>query len=70
MHSILLQLKNELTPFEFDNYISQLSYNEKYSRNDRIVLNAPNIFIASWIKTKYADKIAHLFETHNGREQI
>lgn len=66
MHSILLQLKNELTPFEFDNYISQLSYNEKYSRNDRIVLNAPNIFIASWIKTKYANKIAHLFEIHNG----
>ncbi|MBX7491456.1 chromosomal replication initiator protein DnaA [Helicobacter turcicus] len=66
MHSILLQLKNELTPFEFDNYISQLSYNEKYSRDDRIVLNAPNIFVASWIKTKYANKIAHLFEAHNG----
>ncbi|MCI5968311.1 chromosomal replication initiator protein DnaA [Helicobacter sp.] len=66
MHSVLLQLKNELTPFEFDNYISQLSYNEKYSRDDRIVLNAPNIFIVSWIKTKYANKIAYLFETHSG----
>ncbi|TLD82852.1 chromosomal replication initiator protein DnaA [Helicobacter sp. MIT 11-5569] len=66
MHSILLQLKNEITPFEFDNYIAQISYNEKYSRDDRIVLNAPNMFIARWVKTKYADKIAHLFEIHNG----
>ena len=66
LNPILLQLKDEITTFEFDNYISQITYNEKYSREDRIVLNAPNILIASWIKTKYADKIAHLFEIHNG----
>lgn len=66
MHSVLLELKKEITPFEFENYIAQISYNEKYSRDDRVVLNAPNIFVASWVKTKYADKIAHLFEVHNG----
>lgn len=66
MHSVLLELKKEITPFEFENYIAQISYNEKYSRDDRVVLNAPNIFVASWVKTKYADKIAHLFEVHSG----
>lgn len=66
MHSVLLQLKNELTPFEFENYINQLVYNEKYSRDDRVVLNAPNVFIASWVKTKYSSRIAHLFEIHSG----
>lgn len=66
LNQILLQLKEEITPFEFDNYISQITYNEKYSRDDRIVFNAPNILIASWVKTKYASKIAHLFEIHKG----
>ncbi|PZT47347.1 chromosomal replication initiation protein DnaA [Helicobacter valdiviensis] len=66
MHSILLQLKKEITPFEYDNYINQLTFNEKYSRDDRVVFNAPNVFVASWIKTKYAQKIAHLFEITNG----
>lgn len=66
MHPILLQLKKEITPFEFDNYINQLSFNEKYSRDDRIIFNAPNNIIASWIKTKYASKIAQLFENQNG----
>ena len=66
MHPILLQLKKEITPFEFDNYINQLHFNEKYSRDDRIIFNAPNTIIASWIKTKYASKIAQLFEMQNG----
>ena len=66
MHPILLQLKKEITPFEFDNYINQLHFNEKYSRDDRIIFNAPNAIIASWIKTKYASKIAQLFEMQNG----
>ena len=66
MHPILLQLKKEITPFEFDNYINQLHFNEKYSRDDRIIFNAPNAIIASWIKTKYASKIAQLFEIQNG----
>ena len=43
-------------------YINQLHFNEKYSRDDRIIFNAPNAIIASWIKTKYASKIAQLFE--------
>ncbi len=66
MHPILLQLKKEISPFEFENYISQIIYNEKYSRDDRIIFNAPNIFIASFIRTKYIHKITHLFEIQNG----
>ncbi len=66
MHTVLLELKDEMTPFEYENYIAQLSFNEKYSRDDRIILNAPNVFIASWVKTKYLQKIAHFFEIHNG----
>ena len=66
MHPVLLQLKKEITPFEFDNYITQLNFNEKYSRDDRIIFNAPNNIIASWIKTKYSSKIAQLFEKQSG----
>lgn len=66
MHSVLLQLKKEISPFEFESYINQIQFNEKYSRTDRLVFNAPNIFIARFVKTKFAEKIAHLYEIQNG----
>ncbi|MCH5322084.1 MAG: chromosomal replication initiator protein DnaA [Helicobacter sp.] len=66
MHSVLLQLKKEISPFEFESYINQIQFNEKYSRTDRLVFNAPNIFIARFVKTKFAEKIAHLYEVQNG----
>ena len=66
MHSVLAQLKKEISSFEFESYINQIQFNEKYSRTDRLVFNAPNIFIARFVKTKFAEKIAHLYEIQNG----
>ena len=63
---ILELLGAEISPNEYECYIKQLKFNEKASSPDLIVFNAPNGLIAKFIKTKYADKIAHLFEVKTG----
>ncbi len=63
---ILRELKNEISHIEYERYIKKLCYDEERSRSDIVVFKAPNIFTARWIKTRYADKIAHLFEIKNG----
>ncbi len=62
---ILQELRKEISQNEYERYIKNLIYDEN-SRNDTVVFRAPNIFSARWIRTKYADKIAHLFEIENG----
>lgn len=62
----LTQLKDELTSQEYERYIKQLKYNEEASRSDHAVFDAPNMFIANWVKTKYSEKIAQLFEISTG----
>lgn len=62
----LKQLKEEVSPVEFERYIKQLTYNEEASRSDLAVFEAPNPLIANWIKTKYSDMIAHIIESKNG----
>ncbi len=62
---ILQELRKEISQNEYERYIKNLIYDEN-SRNDTVVFKAPNIFSARWIRTKYADKIAHLFEIENG----
>lgn len=59
---ILEQLKNEVTNYEYETYISQMKYDAEASKSDLAVFYVPNLFLVSWIQTKYADKIAHLFE--------
>jgi len=63
---ILKELKNELSLIEYERYIKQLDFSVEESRSDEAVFYAPNKLIANWIKTKYANKIAHLFEIHTG----
>ena len=63
---ILELLGAEISPNEYECYIKQLKFNEKASSPDLIVFSAPNGLIAKFIKTKYADKIAHLFEVKTG----
>ena len=60
--SIALRLQNMLSENEYNRYIKQMRYDEKASKSDLAVFEVPNPFIASWIKTKYSDKIADLFE--------
>ncbi len=66
--SVLNLLKTEISDLEFNRYIKQLEYFENGSRSDKVVFVAPNLLIANWIKTKYAEKIAHLFEVKTGKK--
>ncbi len=59
---ILENLKDEITPYEFETYISQMKYDEDASKTNLAVFIVPNIYVANWIELKYANKIAHHFE--------
>ena len=60
--TVIELLKEEISSLEYDRYIKQLKFHEKASNSDQMVFLAPNILIANWVRTKYSDKIAHLFE--------
>ena len=66
--SVLELLKKEITLQEYNRYIKQLSFNEKESKSDEVVFEAPNILIANFIKTKYQEKLAHIFELKTGKK--
>lgn len=59
---ILAALKQEISQIEYTRYIKQLTFDEKKSKKDMAIYIAPNALVANWVKTKYSDKIAHLFE--------
>lgn len=60
--SILVLLKQEISEVEYNRYIKQLSFSTEGSKTDFVLFLAPNPLIASWVRTKYSEKIAHLFE--------
>jgi chromosomal replication initiator protein len=62
---VLYELQKEISQTEYERYIKKLVYDEKRSRSNIVYFNAPNMLIAKWVKTKYSDKIAHLFELQN-----
>ena len=62
----LIKLKEEMPPIEYQRYINYLKYNEQASRSDLAVFEAPSILIANWVKTKYSEKIATIFEIQTG----
>jgi len=63
---ILEELKKEISQTEYDRYIKNMVYDEKKSRSDIAHFYVPNIIVAKWIKSKYENKIAHLFEINSG----
>ena len=63
---VLDRLKKELSENEYNRYIKNLKYLEKSSRSDIAVFETNNILSAKWIKSKYANKLAHLFEIESG----
>ena len=63
---VLFELKKEISETEYDRYIKKLLYDTKHSRSNLVYFNAPNMLVAKWVKTKYADKLRHLFELQNG----
>ncbi|MBD3824404.1 MAG: chromosomal replication initiator protein DnaA [Epsilonproteobacteria bacterium] len=63
---VLALLKEEISEIEYARYIKQLNYDEKKSSAHMALFHAPNALIANWIKSKYKEKIAHLFEVKSG----
>jgi chromosomal replication initiator protein len=59
---VLYELQKEINKSEYERYVKKLVYDTKRSRSNIAYFYAPNLFVAKWVSTKYADKIAHLFE--------
>ncbi|HHD79485.1 MAG TPA: chromosomal replication initiator protein DnaA [Epsilonproteobacteria bacterium] len=62
---VLFELKKEISETEYERYIKKLVYDAKRSRSNIVYFSAPNMIVAKWIKTKYTDKLKHLFELQN-----
>ncbi|WP_295420117.1 chromosomal replication initiator protein DnaA [Sulfurovum sp.] len=62
---VLFELKKEISQTEYERYIKKLIYDTKHSRSNIAYFKAPNMIIAKWVKTKYTDKLMHLFELQN-----
>ena len=65
---VLLLLKEEITEVEYNRYIKQLTYDVKKSSSDLAIYYAPNALVSNWIKSKFTEKISHLFEVKNGEK--
>ena len=63
---ILDRLKDEIPANEYNRYIKNLEFDGKSSRSDILIYYTNNILSAKWIKTRYASKIAHLYEVETG----
>ena len=66
--TIINLLKEEISSQEYDRYTKQLKFNEKASDSGQMVFIAPNILIANWVRTKYSEKLSHLFELKTGKK--
>jgi chromosomal replication initiator protein len=62
---VLFELKKEISETEYERYNKKLIYDAKRSRSNLVYFSAPNMLVAKWIKTKYTDKLKHLFELQN-----
>lgn len=61
---VLLTIKDKISPYEFDTYISLMKYDENASRSNLAVFIVPNPYIEKWIKSKYTQILADTFELH------
>ena len=62
---VLFELKKEISETDYKRYIKKLVYDTKRSRSNLVYFSAPNMLVAKWIKTKYTNKLQHLFELQN-----
>ena len=65
-NTVLDLLQKEITEVEYSRYIKQLSFVAKQSDNNNVYFIAPNPLIMSWVKNRYSENIAHLFEIKTG----
>jgi len=62
-------LKSE-NPVNYNKFIKNLEFDEDASDSARLVIKAPNIYIANYIKRKYTKKILELYKKETGLEAI
>ena len=62
---VIYELKKEISEMEYERYIKKLIYDTKRSRSNIVYFSAPNMLVAKWVKTKYREKLIHLFELQN-----
>lgn len=63
---VINELKKKVKPIDFKRYIAQLKYNIALSKPHSAVFETPNVLIANWVQSKYAELIATLFEMKTG----
>ena len=63
---VLEALKEEITEVEYKRYIRHLTYDARKSTASMAIFYAHNAIVINWIKNKYSEKIAHLFEIKSG----
>jgi chromosomal replication initiator protein len=61
------ELKRE-NQVNYNKFIKNLEFDEENSDSARLIIKAPNIFIANYVKRKYAKKIAELYKKETGIE--
>ncbi|MDD5157736.1 chromosomal replication initiator protein DnaA [Sulfurimonas sp.] len=62
---VLNLLKDEISEIEYDRYVKHLIYDLKKSSTNLAIFYAPNALVLNWIKSKYKNKIQHLFEINS-----
>jgi len=62
-----LKKENELY---YNKFIKNLEFEEILSNSEKIVIKAPNIYIANYLKRKYSHKIASLYKEEIGFEGL
>jgi len=60
--NIIEELKNSITNFNDNKYLKQLIFKKNISKDNNFVFEAPNKFIANYIKTKYFDIIKNVIK--------
>ena len=70
INTLLSDFKETISKNEYENYISLLTLNEKQTKIDYLVFNAPNELMAKFIQSKYAKKITNFYEIHTGNKAL
>lgn len=61
-NALLEQLQYEIPQKEYQQYISQISFDSINSTPNHLIFTTPNIFIANWAKNKYTDLILKILK--------
>ncbi len=63
------ELKNE-NEVNYNKFIKNLELEDNLSNSNKLIIKAPNIYIANYLKRKYAKKIAEIYQKETGIDNI